>query len=286
MKGGGHSVEDERVQKYISMAKQRLSQAQRDRAPQEVVEKARRYLSDAEFYLKSGDTATALASVSYSHGLLDGAVPGARKDGVAEKALLANIFVAELSGKPAAALDGGVVFPISARDSVESLMRRGLLVGHRDSPRLSEKGRARIRVGLAAGVFDLVHPGHIAFLSWAKRHVDVLAVIIARDPNSKRRKGRAPIQPELDRLAVVSKLKPVDYACLGDPHDIFAPVERIRPDIIFLGKDQQPDGRRIRGELVKRGLDAKIMRSRVWDPGTLSKTTRIVQRIKRLSQAV
>jgi FAD synthetase len=132
---------------------------------------------------------------------------------------------------------------------------------------------------LVAGVFDLIHPGHLAFLNWARGRVDALVVIVARDPNSQHRKGRKPIQGESDRLSLVSELKPVDIAVIGDQDDIYSPVLRIGPDLILLGKDQDIDGRRIKADLRKRGLDVKIIRSRVWDSGELSKTTRIYERI-------
>jgi FAD synthetase len=132
-----------------------------------------------------------------------------------------------------------------------------------------------------AGVFDLIHPGHLAFLNWARERVDALVVVVARDPNSQHRKGRKPIQGESDRLSLVSELKPVDVAFMGDQDDIYSPVLRVRPDLILLGKDQDIDGRRIKADLKKRDLDVKIIRSRVWDSGELSKTTRIFGRIAR-----
>jgi glycerol-3-phosphate cytidylyltransferase-like family protein len=78
---------------------------------------------------------------------------------------------------------------------------------------------------------------------------------------------------------VVSGFKPVDYACLGHEDDIYDPVLGIGPDLILLGKDQEADGRKIRSALASRGLKVRSVRSRVWDSGELSKTTKIIDRI-------
>ncbi|MEM0056864.1 MAG: adenylyltransferase/cytidyltransferase family protein [Candidatus Geothermarchaeota archaeon] len=104
---------------------------------------------------------------------------------------------------------------------------------------LTEKGRSIIKVGMVGGVFDLIHIGHIKLLEEAKKYVDLLAVVVARDETVEKLKGRRPINEERVRVEVVSKLKPVDVAILGDKSDYTKPVELIKPDIIFLGYDQE-----------------------------------------------
>lgn len=104
---------------------------------------------------------------------------------------------------------------------------------------LTEKGRSMIKVGMVGGVFDLIHLGHIRLLEEAKKYVDLLAVVVARDETVEKLKGRRPINEERVRLEVVSNLKPVDVAILGDKSDYTKPVELIKPDIIFLGYDQE-----------------------------------------------
>jgi cytidyltransferase-like protein len=285
MAADGKHVDDQRVQKYLEMARKRLLEASRAGGPSSVVEKARRYLSDAEYHFERGDNVSALASVNYSHGLLDGSLvktPGSRsRGGKWVTGILRKVFAHELQGTPTLTRLGSSLSgdPALLKGSVRKLEKDGLVLLQGDDLRLTPKGRSRIKVGLVAGVFDLVHPGHVAFLWWAKNKVDVLAVIVARDPNSRRRKGRSPIQSESDRLAVVSGFKPVDYACLGHEDDIYAPVLGIGPDLILLGKDQEADGRKIRSALARRGLKVRSVRSRVWDSGELSKTTKIIDRI-------
>ena len=286
MKAEGKRIDDERVRKYVILAEERLSYALEINVAKPITEKARRYLSDAKFYFRKGDSATALASVCYSHGLLDGSLAErGEKNELLEKSLLVKAFVGELAGRQsmteiASAIGLNVG---SIRHVMEELQNKGFVRIRKDAVYMTPSGRSRIEVGLIAGVFDLIHPGHIAFLRWARRHVDLLTAIIACDPASRMRKGRTPIQTESDRLTVVSDLKLVDYACLGHQDDIYSPVLRIRPDILFLGKDQEADGRQIKSELARRGLKLKVLRSRTWDTGKMSKTTKIIERIKRES---
>jgi FAD synthetase len=76
----------------------------------------------------------------------------------------------------------------------------------------------RTKIVLASGVFDLLHLGHVKFLEAAKEAGGKnakLLVIVARDSTVQDAKGRRPIMPENQRLALVESLKVVDDAVLG-----------------------------------------------------------------------
>lgn len=94
---------------------------------------------------------------------------------------------------------------------------------------------------LVFGVFDLFHPGHAFFLTEAKKRGDRLVVIIARDTNVMRLKGRAPVHDEQARLRAVAAFPAVDEARLG--YEDWAQHERVlqdvAPDVICLGYDQR-----------------------------------------------
>ena len=89
---------------------------------------------------------------------------------------------------------------------------------------------------LATGTFDLLHPGHLLYLSEARSLGDELYVIVARDSMIKHK--QKPVVPEEQRLAMVQALRVVDKAMLGSKIDIFEPLCEIRPDIIALGTNQ------------------------------------------------
>ena len=142
---------------------------------------------------------------------------------------------------------------------------------------LTDEGRSRIKVVMTGGAFDILHVGHLATLRAAKSLGDVLVVVVARDETVKRMKGREPLNSEQDRLKLVSALKPVDLAVLGDLSDPLRTVERIKPDIIALGYDQKHDEREIRAELERRGLSAEVVRLDVRIPGV--KSSKILARL-------
>ena len=110
---------------------------------------------------------------------------------------------------------------------------------------------------LIAGNFDVIHPGHIYFLTEASKLGDV-TVVVARDETIKKFKGRAPIFNENERKLILENLKVVEKVILGDQKDFFAPVLKENPDIIFLGPDQYSSW--IEERISKRGLNTKIMR--------------------------
>jgi len=130
---------------------------------------------------------------------------------------------------------------------------------------------------LATGTFEILHPGHLAYLKRAKELGDELIVIVARDSMIKHK--RKPIIPEKQRLKMVQALKIVDKAILGSEKDIFEPVQEIKPDIIALGHDQRFDEDALTEELRKRGLMAEVMRIEHVNPGQLCGSGKIIKKI-------
>ena len=99
---------------------------------------------------------------------------------------------------------------------------------------------------LAFGTFDVLHPGHEFFLKKARALGDTLVVVIARDSNVEKIKGKPAAQGEQERLKAVHALQFVDEAVLGDEPLSFSVVERQKPDIIALGYDQNADEKKLR----------------------------------------
>ena len=78
---------------------------------------------------------------------------------------------------------------------------------------------------IAFGSFDILHEGHKHYLNEAKGYGDYLIVVVARDSNILRFKGRKPRNDENYRLEQVKKLELVDEAVLGHKEDIFEGFE-------------------------------------------------------------
>jgi FAD synthetase len=130
---------------------------------------------------------------------------------------------------------------------------------------------------LATGTFDLLHPGHLFYLEQSKALGDELLVIVARDANVQHKPS--PIIPQEQRLLMVSTLKMVDRAVLGDETDIFRPIEDLKPDVITLGYDQHFDVVLLKEELATRGIDARVVRLVEHDPCPLCSSRSIVAKI-------
>ncbi len=103
---------------------------------------------------------------------------------------------------------------------------------------LTELGRSSIKVVLAGGVFDIIHPGHIHTLDAAKALGDVLIVVIATDKTAEKMKKRLPLHNQDQRKMLVDALSVVDLSVVGHEGDIFKTVDFIQPQIIALGYDQ------------------------------------------------
>jgi FAD synthetase len=133
---------------------------------------------------------------------------------------------------------------------------------------------------VAQGTFDILHPGHVHYLSDAAAMGDRLDVIVARRQNVTHKPD--PILPDHQRQAMVDALAVVDEAHLGHTEDIFVPIERIDPDVIVLGYDQHHDDDELQRTLRERGVNCEIRRASAREPRSadeLCSTGRIVDRI-------
>jgi len=147
---------------------------------------------------------------------------------------------------------------------------------------VARKTRKR-KIVLASGVFDLLHLGHVKFLEEAKKaggkNAELL-VIVARDSTVQETKGRKPVMPENQRRALVESLKVVDEAVLGlENFDIGDVIERIKPDVIALGYDQEEVERQVREYVNKHGLNVKTVRVGKFEEDELDSSSKIRQKI-------
>ena len=145
------------------------------------------------------------------------------------------------------------------------------------------ENRTKQKVVLASGVFDLLHLGHVRFLEEAKKaggtHAE-LVVIVARDNTVEKRKGEKPIMPEGQRCALVASLRVVDEAILGyEKFDIAKVVEKIGPDVVAFGYDQQGMEKTVKDYVEQQGLNIKVVRIGKFSSDELDSSSKIKQRI-------
>jgi rfaE bifunctional protein nucleotidyltransferase chain/domain len=98
------------------------------------------------------------------------------------------------------------------------------------------------RLVLANGCFDLLHVGHVRYLSAARELGDVLVVGLNSDDSVRRLKGRGrPLMGAAERAEIVRALRAVDAVVVFDGDTVDELVRRLRPDVQAKGTDYTED---------------------------------------------
>jgi len=101
--------------------------------------------------------------------------------------------------------------------------------------RLRRSGR---KIVFTNGVFDIIHRGHVDYLTRAKSFGDVLIVGLNTDASVRRLKGKGrPLQKQADRAAILLALKAVDYVVLFGEDIPEKLIKLVRPDVLVKGAD-------------------------------------------------
>ena len=98
------------------------------------------------------------------------------------------------------------------------------------------------KVVFTNGCFDLVHQGHIDYLSKARDLGDVLVVGLNTDASVRRLKGpRRPINDEYSRALLLASMLFVDYVVLFGEDTPYELIKTLQPDILVKGSDYKPE---------------------------------------------
>lgn len=88
------------------------------------------------------------------------------------------------------------------------------------------------------GCFDIIHAGHVDYLSKARKMGAALIVGLNSDDSVRSLKGRArPLNKEEDRALVLASLGFVDYVTIFDEDTPMRLIEILRPDVLVKGGD-------------------------------------------------
>ncbi len=140
-----------------------------------------------------------------------------------------------------------------------------------------ERSRGR-RIVFTNGVFDILHPGHVRYLTDARALGHLLIVGVNSD-RSARAQGKAadrPINPEAERCEVLAALASVDVVVVFDedtPHEI---IKAIQPDILVKGADWGENA--IVGRDVVEARGGRVVRIPLAEGYS---TTNLIERVKR-----
>lgn len=97
------------------------------------------------------------------------------------------------------------------------------------------------RVVLANGCFDLLHVGHLRYLTAARALGDVLVVAINTDASVRQLKGPGrPLVPYVERAELVCALAPVDFVIPFAETTLEATLRALVPSVHAKGTDYSP----------------------------------------------
>jgi D-glycero-beta-D-manno-heptose 1-phosphate adenylyltransferase len=117
------------------------------------------------------------------------------------------------------------------------ILNRQALVLERE--RLRSEGK---RVVFTNGCFDLLHPGHVRYLTQARALGDVLIVALNSDRSVRGLKGPGrPVMDQDERAEVISALSAVDYVTIFDEETPRELIAVLLPDLLVKGGDWQVD---------------------------------------------
>lgn len=94
------------------------------------------------------------------------------------------------------------------------------------------------RIVFTNGCFDLLHPGHVRYLTAARALGDILVVGLNSDQSVRRLKGAGrPILGVDERAEVLLALSAVDHVVVFDEDTPRELIAALRPDILVKGAD-------------------------------------------------
>lgn len=125
------------------------------------------------------------------------------------------------------------------------------------------------------GCFDILHAGHVDYLSKARETGDALIVALNSDISVRSIKGeKRPIVPQEERAFIIANLKCVDFVTFFDedtPHEI---ISEIVPDILVKGEDWAID--KIVGRDIVEANGGEVKRIKFVNPQS---TTNIIETV-------
>ena len=145
---------------------------------------------------------------------------------------------------------------------------------------LDERERLRAagrRLVFTNGVFDLLHVGHVRYLTQARTLGDALVVAINSDRTVRELKGAdRPVFDEAERAEILTALRVVDYVVVFDDISPRSLIAELLPDVLVKGGDYDLD--QIHGREEVEAAGGHVISLPFVDG---SSTTTLIQKMKR-----
>jgi D-beta-D-heptose 7-phosphate kinase/D-beta-D-heptose 1-phosphate adenosyltransferase len=136
------------------------------------------------------------------------------------------------------------------------------------------------RLVFTNGCFDILHVGHVRYLSEARRLGDALLVAINSDASVRALKGAGrPILNESERAEILAALSSVDFVTVFDAESPRALISEVLPDVLVKGGDYRLDEIHGREEVERAG--GRVL-SLPFVEG--ASTTGIIERVKEINR--
>lgn len=128
--------------------------------------------------------------------------------------------------------------------------------------RIEPVRRSGKEVVFTNGCFDIIHAGHVRYLSEARSAGEILVLGMNSDKSIRLIKGEnRPIVPENQRAEVLAGLWCVDYVVFFDEPDPLKLIQAIKPDTLVKGEDWDED--KIVGADFVKAQGGRVLRIKV-----------------------
>lgn len=152
-----------------------------------------------------------------------------------------KLKAAQIANIAAAIVVGKVGSAVASLDEISMFLELDNLVFDNATSfaaRLNSLRKMSKKIVFTNGCFDVLHKGHISYLSASKSMGDVLVVGLNSDKSVQKLKGKnRPINSQEDRAYLLSSLKCVDFVVIFDDDTPLDLIKLIKPDVLTKGAD-------------------------------------------------
>ncbi|MBI6548830.1 bifunctional D-glycero-beta-D-manno-heptose-7-phosphate kinase/D-glycero-beta-D-manno-heptose 1-phosphate adenylyltransferase HldE [Xenorhabdus lircayensis] len=192
-----------------------------------------------------------------------------------EACYLANAAAGVVVGKLGTSTVSSVELENAVRGRAETGF--GVMSEHQLKDVVAQARQRGERIVMTNGCFDILHAGHVSYLSNARKLGDRLIVAVNSDASTKRLKGETrPVNPLEQRMIVLSALESVDWVVEFEEDTPQRLIAGILPDILVKGGDYKPEEIAGSEEVWAAGGEVKVLN---FEDGI--STTNIIKTIKR-----